>query len=159
MATGTSAYRLDAFPVYEPAPRERSVRENVRAVRTGGARQTNANTSLLITAARLAAVVLVVVAVLALARISLTSAAVATMIESDTLSAQIEEARSTGVSLEMQQSVLASPSNIKQAVKRLGMVAPGEAETVALDPDVVAFDEQGSLSLSETVKNVVRAQE
>ena len=158
MALGTSAYRLDAFPLYEPEERSSySERANVRAVRTGGARQADENTSLLITAAKLAAVVLVVVAVLGFARIALTSAAVATLIESDAISSQIEEARATGVSLEMEQSVLTSPTALKGAVKRLGMVAPAEVGTIDLGVDVVALDEEGSLSLSGSVKNVTQA--
>lgn len=158
MASGTSAYRLDAFPLYEPQERERAQRADVRAVRTGGSARVNETTSLLITIAKLAAVVLVVVAALSLARVALTSAAVATMIESDSLSAQIEDARASGVSLEMQQSVLSSPTAIKQAVKRLGMIAPAEVGTIELDPDIVALNDQGELSLSESVKNVVQAQ-
>ena len=158
MALGTSAYRLDAFPLYEPAERSYAPeRENVRAIRTDGARQSALNASVLITAAKLAAVVLVVVAALSLARIAITSAAVSTMIESDTISAQIEEARTTGVGLEMEQSVLTSPSALKSAVKSLGMVAPAEVGTIVLDPDVVALDESGALSLSGSVKNVAQA--
>ena len=159
MAMGTSAYRLDAFPAYEPAPRAQQRRADVRAMRTNGPDQAASQTPLIVTAARLAIVALVVIAILGLVRIALTSATVATLIESDSLSAQIEEARTTGTSLEMQQSVLSSPSNIKSAIKRLGMTAPGEAEVITLEPDVVAVDAQGTLSLSDSVKNVVRAQE
>ena len=159
MALGTSAYRLDAFPLYEPQERSsRSERADVRAVRTGDGRRADANASLLVTAAKLAAVVLVVVTMLGFARIALTSAAVATLIESDAISSQIEEARSTGVSLEMEQSVLTSPTSLKSAVKRLGMVAPAEVGTINLGVDVVALDAEGSLSLSESVKNVTQAQ-
>lgn len=159
MAYGTSAYRLDAFPLYEPEPRQQRERADVRVVRTGGAAQTGTDASLLVTAAKLAAVLIAVVAVLCFIRIGLTSATVATMIESDSISTQIEEARATGVGLEMEQSVLTSPSAIKQAVNRLGMAAPEEVGTIALGPDVVVLDEAGSLSLSGSVKNVVRAQE
>ena len=159
MASGTTAYRLDAFPLYEPEERSSySERANVRAMRTGGARQSDANASILVTAAKLAAVLLVVVAVLGFARIALTSAAVSTLIESDAVASQIEEARAAGVSLEMEQSVLTSPTALKSAVKRLGMVAPAEVGTIDLGVDVVALDAEGSLSLSESVKNVTQAQ-
>ena len=105
---------------------------------------------------RLAAVLIVVVAALCFARIALTNAAVTTLIDSDTISSQIEEARTSGVGLEMQQSVLSSPTAINSAVKRLGMISPGEVDTMALEPDVVAYDADGGLSLSSSVKNVVR---
>ena len=156
MAMGSSAYRLDALSAYEPAPRAQTRRADVRAMRTSGSSQASSQTPIIVTAARLVAVVLVVVAIIGMARIALTSAAVATMIESDSISAQIEEARTVGTSLEMQQSVLTSPTNIKQAVKRLGMEAPGEPEIINLDPDIVAVDSEGTLSLSDSVKNVVK---
>ena len=155
MAQAASAYRLDA---YTEVARERFSASDVRAVRTGGTARTAADPSLIVTIGRLAAIVFVVVAVLCFARIALTNAAVATLIESDTLSAQIEEARASGVSLEMEQSVLTSPTSLKSAVKRLGMSAPAEVGTIVLDPDVVVLDEEGSLSLSASLKNAVQAQ-
>lgn len=155
MANVARAYRLDAF---EYAP-QRAMRSDVRAVRTGNPQAQDATSSLLVTAAKLAAVVFVVVAVLCFARIALTNATVTTLIESDAISAQISEARSSGVSLEMEQSVLSSTSAINGAVKRLHMVDPGVVGTLALDPDVVATDANGTLSLSGTVKNVVSTQE
>ena len=153
MAYAEPAYRLDAFPVYEPQRRERP---DVRVV-PGGAQQT-APSSLPILIAKMAAVVLVVIAVLCFARITLTNATVNTLIESDALSAQITEARSTGTSLEMEQSALTSPNVLKGAVKRLGMYAPAEVGTLALSPDVVATDANGSLLLSDTAKNLAGTQ-
>lgn len=153
MANAARAY--DAYPSYAP---ERSRRADVRAIRTGSPADAAASAnaaSLLVTAAKLAAVVLVAIAVFSFARIALTNAAVTTMIESDGISAQISEARSSGVGLEMEQSVLSSTSAINSAVKRLGMAAPAEVGTLVLDPDVVATDAQGGLSLSGSVKNLV----
>lgn len=150
MANAARAY--DAYPSYAP---ERSRRADVRAIRTGSPADANAGAALLVTAAKLAAVVFVFVAVLCFARIALTNAAVTTMIESDALSAQIAEARSSGVGLEMEQSVLSSTSALNAAVKRLGMAAPAEVGALALEPDVVATDANGELSLSDSVKNVV----
>jgi hypothetical protein len=159
VANTTSAYRLSAYPAYEPASRDRRERADVRAVRTGADQRSSQDSSQLVALARMAAIVIAVFAVLCFARIALTSATVATMIESDSISTQIEEARATGVSLEMEQSVLTSPSAIKGAVKRLGMAAPGEVGTIELEKDVVALDEEGNLSLSDSLKNVARAQE
>ena len=114
--------------------------------------------SLLVTIAKMAVIVLVVVTALAFARIALTNAAVTTMIESDVLSAQITEARTSGVSLEMEQSVLANPSAVKAAAKKLGMAAPAEVGVIALEPDIVAVDAAGELSLSKSVKNLAGIQ-
>ena len=124
--------------------------------RTGSPAQTT--TPILVTAAKMAVIVLVVVTALAFARIALTNATVVTMIEADSISSQITQARSSGVSLEMEQSVLSNTSAIKAAAKRLGMAAPYEVETIALTPDIVATGDDGALSLSETVGNLVQAQ-
>lgn len=157
MAYGARAYQLDAYPAHAP---ERARRADVRAVRTGSraAEASEARGALLVTAAKLAAVVFVFVAVLCFGRIALTNAAVTTMIQSDVLSAQITEARTSGVSLEMEQSVLSSKSALNAAVKRLGMAAPAAIGSLELPPDVVALDANGSLSLSGSVKNLVGAQ-
>ena len=156
MANAQQAYRLDTFPMYEPG-RARSSQSDMRVVRGGANAQPSVN--ILVEIAKMAAIVLVVVAALCFARIALTNATVSTMIESDALSAQISEARSTGTSLEMEQSTLSNTAAINSAAKRLGMTAPYEVGTLALSPDVVATDANGSLSLSGTVKNVVGTQE
>ena len=156
MANAQQAYRLDTFPMYEPG-RARSSQSDMRVVRGGANAQPSVN--ILVEIAKMAAIVPVVVAALCFARIALTNATVSTMIESDALSAQISEARSTGTSLEMEQSTLSNTAAINSAAKRLGMTAPYEVGTIALSPDVVATDANGSLSLSGTVKNVVGTQE
>lgn len=156
MANAQQAYRLDTFPMYEPG-RARSSQSDMRVVRGGANAQPSVN--ILVEIAKMAAIVLVVVAALCFARIALTNATVSTMIESDALSAQISEARSTGTSLEMEQSTLSNTAAINSAAKRLGMSAPYEVGTIELSPDVVATDANGSLSLSGTVKNVVGTQE
>ncbi len=156
MASTNLAYRLDAYPNF--APEREYQRDNVRAVRTGTRTAADANAALLVTAAKMAAVVLVLVAALSFGRIALTNAAVTTMIESDALAANIADARSSGVSLEMEQSVLSSTSALNSAVKRLGMAAPAVIGSITLEPDVVALDADGTLSLSGSVKNVVTTQ-
>ena len=153
MAIADRAYRSHAFAEEANAPRHE---RRLSVERTGSAEQPS--TSILITIAKMAAIVLVVITVLSFARIALTNAAVVTMIESDTLSSQISAARTTGVSLEMEQSVLSNTSAIKAAAKRLGMAAPFEVESIILTPDVVATASDGSLSLSKTVSNLVESQ-
>jgi cell division protein FtsL len=153
VALAEPAYRLNSFA---GTAQEATRADGIRAIRTGRASE-KSSTPLLVTAAKMAAIVLVVVAVLAFARIALTSATVTTLIESDALSTQIQSARSTGVSLEMEQSVLANSSAIRASAKKLGMAAPGYVGVIELTPDVVAVDANGDLSLSGSVKNVVEA--
>ena len=156
MAQAARAYRQSAYE--SVVPERRFSASDVRAIRTAGESKPQAQPSLLATVGRLAAVVIVLVAVLSFARIALMNAAVTTLIESDSLAVQISQARSSGVGLEMQQSVLSSPTAINSAVKRLGMAAPSEVGTMVLEPDVVAYDADGTLSLSGSVKNVVGLQ-
>lgn len=145
-----------AYDEYQAAPARKQARHSsdVRVVRSGGAVQTQTPT-LWATAAKMAAIFLVVVAALSFVRIILTNEAVTTMIQSDGISAQISEARAEGITLEMEQSVLSNPSAIKDQAKKLSMAAPAEVGSIALTPDVVAIEEGHTLSLSETIKNVV----
>lgn len=131
-------------------------RRDLRVERTGdrGERQS----SLLVTAGVMAAILLLVVAALAFGRITLMNATVTTMIESDALSTQIETMRSEGISLEMEQSVLSNTHAVNAAAKRLGMVAPYEVEHIALSPDVVVLNDEGGLSLSASLKTLAENQ-
>ena len=157
MANAQRAYlNLNAFPTYEPG-RDRAPQPEVRVVRGGAAAKPNVG--ILVEIAKMAAIVFVVVAALCFARIALTNATVATMIESDSISTQISEARSAGTSLEMEQSALTSPTAINAAVKRMGMYEPYAVGSIALPHDVVAIDADGTLSFSDTVKNLVGSQE
>lgn len=98
--------------------------------------------------AKALAVMLVVVAVLGCARIALSSATVATALETRELSSQIDTARSEGNALEVVQSSLSNPTRVKDAATLLGMSAPAYVANIDLSGDVVVTDEQGSLSLS-----------
>lgn len=157
MATGTYgnlAYRMDAAP-----DRRASQQPDLKVVRTPRSHAAQPQPSLLATAAKMAAVFIVVVAALSFVRIMLTNQAVTTMIERDAISTQISEARSVGISLEMEQSVLSNPAAIKKQAGKLGMTAPSEVGALALAPDVVAIENGDTLSLSGTIKNVVDLQD
>ena len=156
MANAQQAYRLDTFPMYEPG-RARSSQPDMRVVRGGASAKPSVD--MLVEVAKMAAIIIVVVAALCFARIALTNATVSVMVDSDALSTQISEARSMGTSLEMEQSTLSSTAAINSAAKRLGMAAPYEIGTIELSPDVVATNANGSLSFSDTVKNLVGTQE
>lgn len=151
---GNLAYRLDASPDYAP----RAQRPEVRAIR-GGSHAASPQPSLLATAAKMAAVFIVVVAALSFVRIMLTSEAVTTMIKSDALSTQITAARAAGTALEMEQSVLSNPAAVKEQAGKMAMAAPAETGSIALAPDVVDIENGDTLSLSGTIKNVVELQE
>ncbi len=134
------------------APRE-TPRTRIRVV-PGGAPQTQASPALSPNAAFIAAavaVVTVVIAIIAFASITLTSLSVETSMESQEIAAQIEEARDSGESMEVSQSLLTNPGNLKQQASALGMAAPETVEVIDVGVDVVACDEAGNLSLSKSL--------
>ena len=99
------------------------------------------------------AVICIVIALIARARVAITSAAASCALETRSLQTSIETARAEGNELEVSQSVLANPSRIKAQATALGMAAPAPeySEQITLSPDIVATDGAGSLSLSESV--------
>lgn len=155
MATAQRAYRYNYDYDYNTFEPEHSRRPDVRVV--PGSR-TSLSPSIT-TAAKLAAIVMVVIACVCFVRLSLSSATVATMMDSSTLQTQISQARSEGTSLEMQQTQLTSPTALKAAADEYGMSAPSSVSSINLGPDVVAEDADGNLSLSQTVANVASSQE
>ena len=143
------AYDYYAQPAYE---RERVARPDSTVVpgrRRQAAPQPSAHPAVLIAKVVLAA--LVVFALLGVVRITLSSAAAMTSIESNELSNQIEAARTEGNQLEVAQSTLSNPARIKSQAEAMGMAAPTETVVLDLSGDVVVTDDAGSLSLSGSV--------
>lgn len=103
----------------------------------------------------MAVAALVVVAVAACIRLALSSAAIATSLDSQQISNSIQDARTASTSLEIEQSTLANPARISAEAKRLGMAAPESVGVIELAPDVVVLDGDGALSLSQSVSNLI----
>ena len=141
---------------YSPVKHRESLPQRPFEVKRGGHKEqeSNKSRSLIITLATMAAIVIVVATIVSFVSISLTNAAFVMMMENDAISKQILVEKSNGVSLEMEQTVLSSPSAIKDSAKKMAMSAPAQSEVFALDPDVVAYDNEGDLSLSQTVSNL-----
>lgn len=113
--------------------------------------EAHAGTSAFVVVARVAAVVLLVVAIAAMGRLALTSATVATAIENQQISNQIDSARTEGSTLEIAQSRLSTPDRIKETATQMGMAAPAAVMMIDLSGDVVVTDAAGNLSLSGSV--------
>lgn len=145
MAGAAPAYR------YDHAERERYHRApDVRVVRGRGAHATPLNPQL-IALAKIGAVALVAIALVCCFRVALTAATVTTGIESDQLSAKISEVRSTTSDLEVRQSMLANPANVKREAQGLGMAEATEVTSITLPEDVVQTGADGELSLSKSL--------
>ena len=146
MATAARAYSHSAAP-----KRGASLRV------VPGRRNESSLSPSVLRAARIFVVVLAVIAVVAFVRIGFASATVTTSIETERLNTRVEEVRSGSAHLEVTESSLANPTAVKEtAVKKLGMSAPYEIETIRLDSDVIAYDEAGNLSLARSLSNNAR---
>ena len=97
-------------------------------------------------------IALAIFAIVAFVRIGFASATVTTSIETERLNAQVEQVRSGSAHLEVTESSLSNPTAVKEtAVKKFGMSAPYEVDTIKLESDVIAFDEAGNLSLARSL--------
>ena len=157
-----STARRYAYPTAGSAARQRQDRAPVRQqprvnVLEGTREETIRETSLLVTVAKVALIVLIAMTVIAFGRIALTSASVTLGIETDALSAQLTSDRSAAGLLEVQDTALTSNSRIQTAAEELDMSAPYDAEVIYLSEDVVATNSDGSLSLSESMRRASEA--
>lgn len=151
MAQAARSY-AHSYPERDYAP-ARPARPQVRVVPGQGSR--TAAEVLPHTAVFLAgtiAVVLVVFTVLGFMRIALSSAAVTTAISSQEISSELATARSDGSTLEVRQSTLSNPTNVKAAATELGMSEPAAVTIITLEQDIVATDASGNLSFAESVR-------
>ena len=146
---------MSAVPAYSHYPEraaERDSRERISVLPGRGVRtQPSSLSPSVVLAAKAVAVVLVVLSIVAFARIGLVSAAFSASAQSAQLSAQISEARATGSSLEVSQSTLSNPTKLKQQAADLDMAAPASVGVIELEEDVVTADDDGALSLSGSV--------
>ena len=95
--------------------------------------------------AKVCAIVFVSLALIAVVRVAITSAAAACALET--------KAIEQGNDLEVAQSMLSNPSRIKHKAESLGMAAPSAEYTdhIVLPEDIVIVDAAGKLSLSQSI--------
>lgn len=147
---------MSAAPAYAyPQPQrrpERAPRPDVRAI-PGGARRTqpaaSPRTGILV---KVAIAALIVFALACVARVTLSAATVSAAIESQQLNQDISAIREQSNALEVSQSVLSNPTNVKAAAQNLKMGAPAATEYLDLGADVVATDDAGNLSLTQSLE-------
>ena len=146
---------MSAVPAYSyPQPRrqpQRAPRPQVRAIPGGGRRtQEQGVSNQALTLVKVAAAALIAFALVCCVRVALSAATVTTAMESQELSQQIAQVREQGNALEVTHSTLANPSHVKMAAAGMGMIAPETTEY--LDLGVVATDEAGNLSLTQSLE-------
>ncbi|MDO5042701.1 MAG: cell division protein FtsL [Slackia sp.] len=104
--------------------------------------------------AKVIVAVALVVAMLCCVRVGLSAASVTSSIAAGDLSTKIENARSYGSDLEVQQSRLSNSTHIRVEAASLGMAPPVSTEAVVLPADVVTLDGAGNLSLTGSLKAI-----
>lgn len=153
MAGAAPAYRYD-YPERNLRP-QRS--PQVRVV-PGRGKTTHQNTlpAQVVTLAKMAAGVLLVLALIGCVRIALVSATVTTALASQEISSKIATVRSVSNDLEVKQSFLSNPSYVKREAAALSMGAAAGSTTLTLPQDVVSTDEMGNLSLSQSLAAAIQ---
>ena len=144
---------MSAVPAYSyPQPRrqpQRAPRPQVRAIPGGGRRtQEQGVSSQALTLVKVAAAALIAFALVCCVRVALSAATVTTAMESQ----ELAQVREQGNALEVTHSTLANPSHVKMAAAGMGMIAPETTEYLDLGVDVVATDEAGNLSLTQSLE-------
>ena len=157
MAEAAYSYRnyASAAPSRVESAPERARAPRIVAVPGGASRsdkQIETLPELAVFAAKMLAVVIVVVALLCFARIGIANATVVTAMEAQAVDEALVEARSSAATLEMRQSTLGNPTRVKAVAIAIGMVDAANPETIVLPVDVVGFNAEGGLSLNESIR-------
>ncbi len=150
------AYSLYPQRAPERAPRTRISVVPGQRTRTASAPASTITPALVL---KVAVVAFLVLTCVAFARLGLAAATVTTSMQSQELSSQIDDARATGSSLEVTQSLLSNSTRVRQQAEKLGMAAPAEVGTITMLEDVVSTNDDGSLSLSRSVETAANAGE
>ena len=111
--------------------------------------------------AKVTACVLIVVALAAMGRIALGSAAISVSLDTQKIENSIYDAQSAAESLQVQQSVLSNPTRVKTAAKSMKMTSPDLSEVAVIDlaADAMVLNEAGNLSLAESMRTATSAPE
>ena len=107
---------------------------------------------------KVVAVLILAFTLLCVARVTLSSATVATANENQEISNQIDTARTEGSSLEIAQSKLSAPTRVKETAAEMGMASPNSVMMIDISGDIVKTDSNGDLSLSQSVSAMVQQQ-
>ena len=150
------AYKYDSFDYAYEAPEPKQQPARRVGVIPGGAhgRATEQSPAhaLAMKVAKATVAAVVVFAGIGFGRITLSAATVAEALEAREINTHLETVRSTISDLEVQQSSLSNPTRIKTEAAALGIASPTTSSVIDISGDVVATDEKGNLSLSDSIK-------
>ncbi len=148
---------MSAAPAYAyPQPQrrpQRTSRPDVRAIPGGGRRtQQQGVAPQAFTLVKVAIAALLVFTAVCFVRVALSAATVSAAIETQQLNSDISAIREQSNVLEVSQSTLSNSANVKAAASQLKMGAPVTTEFLDLGVDVVATDDAGNLSLTQSLE-------
>lgn len=152
---GSVVYKQDVYEREDWAPVEK--REPKRRVDVipggakGHAKEVSPAHAFAMRVAKVTVAVAVLFAGIGVGRVTLSAATVAEALEAREVKNQLEDARSSINQLEVMQSSLSNPTRIKTEAAALGMASATDSVVLDLSGDVVATDESGNLSLSESM--------
>ena len=122
-----------------------------------GIMQSSVLSPMLITVAKFSTAIILVVACAAFARVGLSSATVSLGINSQEISSQIESELAMKNTLEVQDSTLGNSSRLRDKAAEYGLVAPTSIEQITLAPDPLCYDNDGNVSLTESLNRVANS--
>lgn len=131
---------------------------NIAVIQGQGQSQVHRVSTLVGFIGKVAAVLILAFTLLCVARVTLSSATVATANENQQISNQIDTARTEGSTLEIAQSKLASTARVKETAAEMGMASPNSVLMIDISGDIVKTDSNGDLSLSQSIAAVMQQQ-
>ena len=97
------------------------------------------------------------IALVAVFNIWLNTATFQTQVHSAQLTKEIQSAQEYGTSLELEHSTYTSPSYVREAAEKLGMVVDTDAKFLTVDKTItLATFPNGNISIADTLGNIAR---
>ena len=156
---GNAARKLSPVSVPKTktsAPKQRDMHAVAGDAKARSVMRTAVLSPMIVTAAKVAAVLVVLVAVLAFIRVGMTSATVSNGLASQEISKQINSELVSKNALEVQDSSLANSGRIRQVASQYSLVVPSAIQVFELGQDVLAYDENNHVSLVESLDRAAK---
>lgn len=156
---GTAARRLAPEPKIKQNPKK-DLKPSMHAVAGNAPVKSVVKSAtlspMLLMVAKVAAAVVIVIAIMAFVRVGITSATVSLGLNSQQIQKNIETELVNKNALEVKDSTLGNTGRIRQAAADYSLVAPASIETISLSPDVLAYDSNNNVSLVESLNRVAQ---
>lgn len=139
------------------APKERNMHAVQGDITARSNMKTAAMSPMIVTLAKVAAVLVVLVAVLAFIRVGMTSATVSNGLASQEISKAIDGELVSKNALEVQDSSLANSGRIRQVASQYSLVVPSAIQVFDIGQDVLAYDDNNHVSLVESLDRAAKS--